>query len=328
MTTSTRACRWTGILSFCGAIALAGLAVAEQAQPQAQPEDQATTLPSAGFWPTQRMLEIILTQGTQIIVQRYQFDPEQAAALRKDLLTRYPALLNEHRIRLQPVINEIIEMQLAGESPNAPQVGRIAERVQPFLDGARETLKATHETVRPLLRPGQRRIWDRDYVKLVAALAVAEAQLTRWKHGQFKKNDWPFKLAWDPTSQPAAASAATRPGEAPGGPEDHAAARDEIRPDRWQAYVKDFIRKHKLDQGQSHQATAILKDVRQRAVDYQKQNRDLFDQIKEELALAGVSRRETLQASLDELQQPLRDLFQELQTRLRAVLRSDQISDR
>ena len=265
-------------------------------------------------------------------------DDMQAAALEKNLLTRYPAMVNRHRAVLQSLFNEILEMQLAGETPTADRVATFARDLEPVLADARRTLKGTYDEMIPRLRPEQRRKWDGDYLKIWAGLSVAEAKLQRWKQGLFKPDEWPLPAAGGNRGRGVASAPAGEQAsddqsgllDAPlrlfagrGGSRLDDDRRD-VPLDQWQAYVKRFIRRHKLDKAQANQAMAILKEVRQRAEDVEKQNRDLFQRIEKELPRADRERRAKLRADLHELREPVRNLFDELQVRLDNVLRSDQ----
>ncbi len=321
------------------AIALAVCVTGATAETEIAPvvTQPATTVPDAGFWPTQRMMKLVLQKGAKGIIRQYKLDDAQAAALEENLLTQYPAMMNRHRAVLQSLFNEVLEMQLAGETPTAERVAKFAGELEPVLADARRTLKGTYDEMVPRLRPEQRRKWDGDYLKIWAGLSVAEAKLQRWKQGLFKPEEWPLPAAdgnrgKGATSAPAGQRASDDEsgllgaplrlfGGGAGGLDDD---RRDVPLDQWQAYVKRFIRQHKLDKAQANQAMAILKEIRQRAEAVRKQNRDRFNQINRELPRVDRERRAKLKADLDELRAPLRDLFDELQTRLGDVLRSDQ----
>jgi len=315
-------------------------------------EPNASAVPDSGFWPTPRMVEVLLLKGVDAISERYQFDESQYGAIRKDFLVRYPELLKRHRAALQPIVNEILEMGLAEEKPTPETVAEWAQKLDPVVADTRKALRATHDEIAPLLRPDQKRRWDVDFAQLMIGLGVVDAQLALWKRGQFDPNEWPPKLAGAPRGPSASSptTAETPPtspievivsgfGAASGRRLDTVGDRrnepsntkgptgpSEIPLDRWEGYVKEFIRTHDLDKAQANQAMAILRDVRQRAKQYQDKNKDEFKRIDRESAVSGPDRRAVLREQLKYLQAPLNDLFDELRSRLDGVLGSNQRS--
>ncbi len=341
----TRVGRRVG-LSICLAAGLCALVQADPAEPSPDPAPSASAVPDAGFWPTPRMIDALLTRTVEAVAEQYAFDEAQYAALKEDLLARYPALFNRHRAVLQPIINEIIEMQIAQETPTAERVAEMARAVEPVLKDVRKALRGTQRKIKPLLRPEQRKRLDGDFVKIWAGFSAAETQLRRWKRGLFKPGDLAAQIsprsldtesstasgpdpAFDPPSKATGDGRSSRPRDPkPKRPTSTPVRRQTLLPlDKWQAYVKRFIRQRRLDEGQSNQAMALLKEIRKRGKDHTDQNRDLFQRIASELPSADPIRREKLEQDLDELRQPLRDLFDELQERLEDLLRSDQRRD-
>lgn len=340
----TMACWWPGDAS---------------GQPVPSAGGPTSTMPSEGFWPTRRMVELVLMKAVEGAAKHYQLDDQQTAAVKEEILTQIPALLNRHRSVLQPMLSEILEMQLAEERPTAEQVARMARAVEPALGDLRKTVKQMHDKVRPVLNPEQRIKLDQDMVKVWGGLAMVDTQVARWKRGEFKPSDWPLGPRRDnrrgsasrPSRQPSgpvsptdardgsppADSARAEPGMPPPGPNrftrpsrrptpsvDAGDGRREVQLDQWQAYVERFIRQHDLDEGQATQAMAILKDIRQQASEYTNQYKGDIDRIERELADADPDRRARLNAELAEIRAPLKELFDEMRQRLDGVLRSDQ----
>ena len=200
-------------------VAVTAVARSDAAEARAEPNaSESSTLAAGGFWPTPKMVELILMKGVDAITKEYGLDETQRAALKKDFLTRYPELLNRHRGTLQPMLSEIIELELADQKPTAEQVAGWARRFDPVLTDARKALRGTYEQMGPVLRPDQKRRWDSDYAKIWVGVGLVEAQVTRWKQGMFKPDDWPPKFSRGRSDGPRPA-AATRPAPPPPGPE-------------------------------------------------------------------------------------------------------------
>ncbi len=306
-----------------------------QDDPLATQPGTPATLPAAGFWPTPKMMRALIERGAVAIAERYRLDDDQLVDVAKHLLDEYPKLFDRHRAHLQPVINDILELRLAREEPTEEHITRMARNLQPFLQDARKSIRKTNQVVRPLLRPHQKRLWDADFVRMIAVLSVTDSQLAKWRRGEFSLDDWPLSAVYGMAeagareSDLAADTAAGLLGGKGRATSDASrygfdAGQPEVPLDRWQTYVKEFIRRHELGEAQTHQAKAVLKDVQRRARAHEKQNEIEYRRIKRELREAKGNRRAELVSILLDLRKPLRDLFDELRGRLESLLRSDQ----
>jgi len=295
-------------------------------------------------------------KGVDAIASQYALDEGQREALKKDILKRYPELLKRHRVILQPIVNEIVEMDLAEEKPTAEQVAVWAGALEPVMADVRKAIRATYEELKPMLQPDQKIRWDRDFAHIWVGVGLVQAQLTRWKQGMFKPDEWPPRFA-SVSANPSSAHASvgtqpamTQPTETAPGlqvaepstptfnrfvPKQRESAnerrvkasvvdRSNVSPDQWESYVRQFIRQHDLDRGQINQAMAILKDVRTRARQYREQSRHVIDEAETDRPYGEGRGRIVASRDEDLLREQLRDLFEELRDRLDGILRSSQ----
>src|SRR5438067_13874111 len=103
-----------------------GIAAAQQKEPSSRPSES-----EAGFWPTRRMIDLFLERGADDIARRYVLGDEQREALIADMRQRWPVFLERHRKTIQPIMNEVIEMRLAGETPTPEKAAEWAASALP-----------------------------------------------------------------------------------------------------------------------------------------------------------------------------------------------------
>jgi hypothetical protein len=324
------------------------------AEPVAEPGDPSAASQPAqrGPWPTKRMIDLGLSRLTREMGKRYGLDPNQAGVLQQQLNTRWPAFLVAQRSTLQPLVNEFVEVTITGDPPTAEQVARWARASEPVLKAARVEFEGTQAAVRKVLRPDQVKRWDEDHTHFYKDMGSVETELGQLSRGRFDPTSWrplwrkPSAESRLPT-QPAVASGSSSPGEgaampsAPGagraagpirlGSDDatRAARPEALRQaapalDAWESYVKQFIERHKLDPGQTSSALAILKDMKHQASRYRLTHRDEILRLERAVVEADPEARTTIQRQLNELLAPINQLFDELRSRLDALLTESQ----
>ncbi len=305
----------------------------------ARPTTTRLSVPEAGFWPTKRMVGFVLDRSLEAVAERYRLDEQQQTLLREQLRERVPDFLHRNRARLQPFVNHMMELRVLGEEPQPKAIAKLSRRLKPVIEDFRRTLKETDQAFRVHLRPGQLRTWQRDVVGFYGALAAAETQVARWERGLAQPSDWPLSAMIPKKGDEAAdAEGGSAAGGTPAGfrdifslarPKSRSSAKAgasgvEVALDRWEGYVDRFIRKHDLGEAQAHQAKAILRDVKSRAEQHQKQNHDVYRRIRTHMKGADADRKAELKAQLADLNAPLQDLFNEMTARLESILPSRQ----
>jgi hypothetical protein len=305
--------------------AAAGLASAEPEQ--ADP-------PLEGFWPTDRLIELAVRRWCGQVAYDYHLDEEQTANLEEMMLRRWPRWLEENRRSLQPLVNEFMENRLALEPPSPERVSDWAGRAARMFDSMREELRAAQADFREWLTPAQKMQFDADVMKMNVGMELFEQKLRGWQAGQYARRELWKQPEWERRAEreaerqsqaDALAGADSREAEQP-------SESDAVPLDKWESYVVAFIKDYALDPEQITSAWRIMGDLRARAERYKERHRDEYARLESKLAeAADAQQKEALIARRRELDQPLAQLFEELQVRLDRLLTNAQrgaVSDR
>jgi hypothetical protein len=326
--------RWTpfctaALFTPLAALSLPSALPAQYATPW--PDNEPRTAELDGFWPSQRMTDLLVQRAAIQAGEKYSLRPDQLAKLQEGMLDRWPRWLRENRAELQPLVNEYLEARLGTEPPTAAEVSQWSERAWPLLQKFRNSFNAGSEELRNLLTPEQRLKFEAELLKSRARLLLLESSLNRWRQGKFEEREW-----WDPPTRrreqsraPAApgptttaaatsadggsAGAATRPTVAP--PE-YVPPRVAEEFEAWTKYVSDFCDRYQLDRSQRNAADSMLSEMRQRASDHVRLHRDRLWAIEQQLSVPDVEDAVALDNELEELYGPIDRLFRELDERL------------
>ena len=201
------------------------------------------------------------------IGDRYLLDEEQQALFQDTILRETGGLFARHAARLLPDVIESLQTRLAGEPFTPEQVARWTENSTPVFDDARRSFNATNLELLRHLDPDQQSM-------LLADLAAANRRMDRieelrelWLRGQWEPGDW--GLSEDPIQRGEAPGGLPPPPSPPGvglpgdsaGESGPAGSQPSSRPtadtDPWAAYVRDFIRRYKLDDAQQRRAWVV-----------------------------------------------------------------------
>ena len=326
--------RWTSSCTVALVAPLAALLLPSAVSAQYATPWPGTEPPTAeleGFWPSQRMTDLLVQRAAMQAGEKYGLRPDQLAQLQEGMLKRWPRWLKDNRTELQPLVNEYLEARLGAEPPTAAQVSQWSERAWPVLQKFRQNFNAGSEELRSLLTPDQRLKFEAELLKSRARLLLLESSLNRWRRGKFEEREW-----WDPparrreqprvpatprpTTAPSAlsddrasSSAATRPTAAP---PDYVPPRVAEELDAWTQYVADFCDRYQLDRSQRNAAESVLSEVSQRASDHVRRQRDRMWTIEQQFTVPDVEDAAAIDQELDDLYGPIDRLFRELNERL------------
>ncbi len=311
-----------------------------------------------GPWIPKRIVEAGLKRMARDIARRHNMDAKQAAVLEKQVLSRFPAFLKKHRPTLQPLLNEYFELAIIAKAPTARQMARWVKAFQPVMRAGVNELEGMHREVRKVLGPEQIKTWDRDYRGLVLGKVAVEAELARLAQGKFDPRHWhqpfpkPPRDARMPVRPTSPGAVGPQPGQPAGGVGRSAARGNRfiarrggtVGPPRygekppvtvervsggsvrtrpltaWESYVKQFIKRHGLDKGQTNSAMAILEELQNQAKAYEAKHREEMARLSRAIAAADPAARPTFQAELDEVRRPIDEAFTELRERLDGLL--------
>lgn len=112
---------------------------------------------------------------------------------------------------------------------------------------------------------------------------------------------------------PAAASQWARPADA-----------DAEAVDAWTAYVQGFIRRHNLDPAQRQTAMTILRELRERAIEYMLSHRTDLQELDRRPTQTPAAERQATERQRRALLEPIDSMFLELKDRLESLLTASQ----
>lgn len=281
---------------FALALLSATLGVAALAAPQDPPppppaDPPPSTVPMAGFWPTETMVERILDRMSEEMAKHYDFDDEQMLRAR-ELFDRFPAWMNENRGEIQALTNEYLEALLNREPPTPDQVAKWSQRVLPLVNSFSELATNVTGEMSNFMTDDQRVLLEGEMAAFQTGVTVVNNKLGVWADGGYDP-----EIEWIATKEQreemrrqdidrARAMQAAKherinelggttlnpDGESPPGTalgdgrarpnRDAALARNRsLNTDEWARYTEEFITRYKLDANQSELARQKLKSA-------------------------------------------------------------------
>ena len=279
----------------------------------------------AGFWPTEKMIDLMMRRWSHKVAERYDLNDDQRKSWADTLSERGLRFARQNRREMVPILNEMIEMRLEMTPPSVEQVKEWATRAVAAFEKLEVELTATSEELQKILDPQQRAGFEADLSGMNMGLRIAHSKLQLWQAGQFSERE-----LWDPPGSQRRAERAKKAredkqaellaatSEAAEEPPDQI----ELELDSWQEYVEHFIGLHGLDAGQRATAHSILKELRERALAHRDRYRVEIDKLERRIE-AKEGKQEDLadiQEQLTALYGPIDKMFEELKTRLEALL--------
>ncbi len=282
--------------------------------------------PSAGFWPTDAMVESVLRRWAAEAAERYDLRPDQQREVERRLVDRWTGFLEENRADIQPLLNEYIEARLAMEPPSADAVADWAARAMPVFQRLKGNVEEGEQEVHELLNADQRARFEQRRTQRQFGLQFVEGQLKRWSVGNFKEREW-----WDP---PAGYRAQQRRRLAADAADDQPRADDDapVEPPAritnelaaWEQYVADFCDRYELDQAQRNAAESMLRELVDRARDHVYRHRERIAALEKKIVTGSGADDAAFDGELTELYGPLDAMFEELERRLQQLPTSAQ----
>jgi len=310
-----------------------------------------------GQWSVEAMVD----QASKEIIRRYNLNDDQASFTKQLMARRVNMLLDKHEKQVRELFREALAMRTAGHPPTAEQIKSWAERALPVYEDAKRHILEGNEEWGQILTPEQKRTHEIDLKMMKLDFAQYEQRLARWSKGGFDaKTDW--------VTPPSAAARPVRPSGATTGPSNPSVQKpaapvappsagspsgpirvgqSEPKPPTtapgsvvqqipfdpehaWDVWVGDFIKLCRLDEAQTTQARAILKDCRERASRHRDAHRDDYLRVHRrlrELRSGGAAPEVLAEASkeLADLDAPINDLFEELKARIEQIPTREQL---
>jgi hypothetical protein len=299
-------------------------------------------------WLSKSVLDRIADRIGDEASERYGLDESQRAYIRDRGKKIFTTFFTQHRGTLDPLVTDVMALSVERKVPTTQWVVDRATEMKPVLQALEKEMDAAYRDLYVRLRPNQRDKLRKDYLVLKLGCALTRGKLRTWSSGGFNQQEWykpfitPFdkqqkivqegKVAGLKVQSPPEVSAAA---EARIGSQHQSllddpkeqtddAGRKYVPLSRWQSYTKQFIRRHKLNEGQKTSAMAILKETEERASAYRKSHAKELSRLNKSIRNAKGESKLRLQAKLDDLESPLREMFEEFQTRLNELLETKQ----
>lgn len=288
--------------------------------------DSITEVPSAGFWPTERLTRSLIRRWAQQIEREYDLRPDQFRQVEQHLLERWPKFLKENRGEIQPLVNEFFELRMDVEPPTAEQVSDWSSRVMPVFERTRHHLEVGQQQFRGMLTASQQAKFDRDRIAMVAAMSLFEGKLREWSTGEYELREF-----WDDTPQyrdriareQAAETQAEADAARDEAPRDEGSAGSDEFPKRiaaelnaWEKHVAEFCDKYELDRSQRNTANSVLREMLLRAETYARANRQRILAVERIIDGDELVDQPEFDAELKAVFGPIDNMFSELDERL------------
>ncbi|MFH1747996.1 MAG: hypothetical protein ABIG44_13255 [Planctomycetota bacterium] len=297
-------------------------------------------LPPAGFWPTQRMMDLFLDRMTEEMSGTYDFDEDQLYNTRELFKERFPTWLNDNRGEIMQLTNEYLEALLAGEAPDSEYVADWAQRTLPLVDEFTDLFEGVSVDMRAYMTEEQQVILDGQMAAFRVGVSYVNQRLGVWSEGGFDaQTEWPgspehrqherqreremhkeareaelrAKGEWNEEAETAAAAAADADQ-----PNDRSADRpgDQSR-DEWTRYVDNFIRRYQLNQEQKEAAYKYLRYQQEQRDKYLRRSGGKLAEAHEAVKKADSDQqREKTTRQVNLLERPLERMFTQLKEKL------------
>jgi len=297
--------------------------------PPQRPEESDSKESAEGLWPSPKLLELMLARWAETVSDELDLDTSQRGRVREAVTKRWGKFLEENRGRIQPLVNEYLELRMELVPPDKQRVQAWAERAMPVFAGLRQELDGTVEEVRGLVDPQRRAKFELQALELGVGLEVAEQKLQQWRSGAFDEGQF-----WIPTN------AKLRDEWARNRHEEAEKAREGVRRqivgadtdqvaaelDGWERYVAEFMDYYDLKEGQRDAARSVLSELKERALAHRDSRHEEIDALERRIRANTGTEGEIaeIKASLVELYGPIDEMFRELKARLEAIPTSAQ----
>ncbi len=293
-------------------------------------------VPDAGFWPTQRMMKLFMHRIADDMARRYEFDEDQLYLTREALKEHIPRFLNENRAQIQPLINQFFEAQLADEAPEVEYVADWAQRALPLMHKFEDVVDGLTGDMREYLTEDQVIIMEGEHAAFRTGWGMITNKVAVWSDGGYDpETEWPrsaghrseqrreeeqrAQAEMEAARQEAIAQA--REGQTA----NPARGSGKGRKDPWERYVDEFVQRYRFNDEQKEKAYRLLEAQLRKRDNYLERKLPEMDRIEERLKEAETDEeRETVQAQLSKLNEPVDRMFQQLKDRLQQLPTRDQ----
>lgn len=266
-------------------------------------------------WDVSRRLNLLSTR----IAERYGLSSDQSAKLQFSVYREAGRFFTKNSAAIFQFGRDALATRAQGRAFTSEQVRAWAAALPPLLADIRESVETLSEEIEPNLDETHRQRLRRDLASIDRRANYMDKMGTQWAAGKWNPRDW--GLERDPIQsgaldEPVVAQPSANPPNpsAPTGLEVAPIAAVVIptkwvahEPKTWIAYVLEVEKRYSFDAGQQTTARSIHSELIARAANYSTGRRA-------ELQSVPATQRAT-----DELYEPIRSLFAQLQERLEAL---------
>lgn len=261
---------------------------------------------------------------TGMVGDRYHLDAAQRARFETTLYRETFSMVFRHADLIAGQTREIVSARVMKQPFTPADVARWTRESDSMLSDVLSSIDRIGESMQQDMTDAQLEIMKRDNESFQRRMEFVLEQRRSWANGEWKADDW--GLEHDPI-QTGRKSERARRGDRPlpipaakvaNAAPHHDQARElagPARPDKesiWARFVREFVAKHALDAGQRAAIYSILAELESRARQY-RQNHG------EQLTAIPTADRATSEAYA-----PIRDMFEELKARSKALLTNTQ----
>ncbi len=272
--------------------------------------------PSGGQLLSEGMVRALLKRSTRDLARKLDMDEPQQERFMQKTSELWMPFFQEHRSRISPVINRMIEAQWDPDLPSAADAQAWANKALELNQAFADQLNKSNLELAKLLTPEQAIEFKELGEEFEAGLERFRGELDKMKQGNLHETTWAKRrLARSERRRRYERDRSQRDfAEVLSSPELAA-----LTVDAWDAYVAGFVRDFGLDDAQKVAASSVLADVRKRAHQYVKTHSDDLNKVKREVKSAQAEQRKQIFQQRAELVNPLNDLFAGLRTRLEQI---------
>ncbi len=333
------------MLAGCRLMLVGLLTVGAGAQGVGRGERSAAQVPGAGFWPTERMMNLAIDRITEQMAKEYGFDEAQLWNTRELLKERFPRWLEDNRAELQTLMNQYIEAVMAGEPPTPEHVADWARRAKPLFEEFTTLVEDTVADMGTYLTDEQRILVEGQMAAFRVGAQYMNQRLDTWSRGGYDwRSEWPrseeFKTRERERQQQLEREATAARNEVLGipsedgsvnyaaAPSGEATRTENVKPqpapressgkkDEWEVYVENFIQRYQLDEAQRNNAYKYLRDQMALRDRYLRSRLSRINAVENKLKAAQTEEeRDKVRAELKQLHEPIEQMFEKLKERL------------
>lgn len=270
-------------------------------------------------------VERICETAVNNIALRYNLNAEQKAWTEQLMKREVQKFLREHEEEVWPAIRDLLAAQLGAKPPDDKEkIKSIGKAALPIVKLAKEAIYKANEEWRTILTDDQKKMHDFDLAEMDKTFTQIEKNFRSWSEGT------PTEAGLFPPPNPEVLARSPRQPKkpSPGLPEPPVVPI--IRVHFFDAYVEDFIKEYRLNEGQVDTARSILREFKEKAEAFKDANKAEFTELaaaqQKAMEQRETERVEQIDRKRKELLQPLYALFAKMDQRLKGLLTSTQLA--